>query len=108
MKGSLGVEREIGLLRERNDVLSLITVTYKVRNPKTRKLGLLIYKAKNTNEIRREPRGDRMGCERTESESKQRIKSQAETMKKRDTRNAEGRNLEGETKRRLRRARWNR
>ena len=30
VKGNLGVDREIGLLRERNDVLSLRTVTYRV------------------------------------------------------------------------------
>ena len=79
-------------------MLSLRTVTYKVRNPKTQKLGLLIYKVKNTKEIGREPRGVRIGCERAESESKQRIKPQAKTVKKRDTRNAKGKNSKGETK----------
>ena len=98
MKGSLGIDREIGLLRMRNVMLSLRTVIYKVQNPKIQKLGLIIYKAKNTKEIGREPRGVRIGCKRAESKSKERIKPQAKTMKKRDTKNAKGWNSKGETK----------
>ena len=98
VKSNLGVDREIGLLRERNDIPLLRTIICKVQYPKTRKVGLLIYKAKNTKVIGRESRGVRSGCERAESESKQRIKPQAVTVRKRDSKNVERWSSGGETK----------
>ena len=62
MKGRLGIDREIELLRKRNDIMLIRTIICKVRNPKTRKVGLLIYTVKNIKVIGREPRDVRSGC----------------------------------------------
>ena len=117
MKDRLGIDREIELLRERNAILSIRTTICNVRNPKTRKVGLLILTVKNINVIGREPRGVRSGCVWrrvrsrcvwAEPEYKQRIKPQVITVRNRDSKNAERWSSGGKTKRRLKRARWNR
>ena len=98
VNGRLYVEREVGLLKEKNNVLPLRIETYKARNPKTRKLGLITHKAKGTKETERDPRGNRNKHEVAVSKTKKRIRPQAETVKKGDTRKAEWRNSAGETK----------
>ena len=83
IKDGLSIDSEREMLRERNAILSISTTICNVRNPKTRKVGLLILTVKNINVIGREPRGVRSGCVWrgvrsrcvwTEPEYKQRIK----------------------------------